>query len=154
MTFDRNTLDVRVIESALLRLAEGVGSRLRAASLCGRTIQLKLRVEPFETRTRQRTLAVPTDDDLTVFRVARALLRDALAADREAGRTSPVRLIGVSASGLEAAQQLGLFEGARTARLNAALDAVRKRFGDDALDRASARDSTQRRRFADGPKLK
>jgi len=153
ITFDRNTLDTRVIESTLLRLAEGVGQRLRAASLRGRTIHLKLRVAPFETRTRQRTLPVPTDDDLTVFRVARSLLREALAADREAGRASPVRLVGVSASGLDSAQQLGLFDSARTARLNAALDAVRSKFGDAALDRASVRDSTQRKRFADGPKL-
>jgi len=36
-----------------------------------------------------------------------------------------------------------------TQLLNAALDAVRAKFGDDALDRASARESTARRRFSD-----
>ncbi len=149
-TFDANTLDPDQIERMLLRLAEGVGKRLRAASVRARTIQLKLRVAPFETRTRQRTLAEPTDDDLGVFRVARSLLRDALREDREAGRVSPVRLIGVSASGLVAGQQLGLFDAARASRLNAALDAVRARFGDEALDRASARDG-ERRRFSDRP---
>jgi DNA polymerase IV len=149
-TFDRNTLDPSVLESMLLRLAEHVGQRMRAAEHRGKTIQLKLRVAPFETRTRQRTLAVGTDDDLTIYRVSRQLLRDALREDREAGRSSPVRLIGVSVSGLEAGQQLGLFDHARTARLNAALDAVRSRFGDGALDRASARDVKQRRKFGGG----
>ncbi len=148
-TFDRDTADPRVVESTLLRLAEGVGQRLRAASLRGRTITLKLRVAPFETRSRQRTLADATDDDLTLFRVARALLRDALAEDRSRGEASPVRLVGISASGLVAGQQLGLFGSARASRLNAALDAVRARFGDEALDRASAREIGLRRRFSD-----
>jgi hypothetical protein len=34
-------------------------------------------------------------------------------------------------------------------RLNAALDAVRTRFGDGALDRVSARDANTRRRLSD-----
>ncbi len=148
LTFDRDTLDPGVVESTLLRLAEGVGRRLRDQSLRGRTITLKLRVAPFETRTRQQTLPAPTDDDLVIYERARALLRAALGEDRTNGRSSPVRLIGVSVSGLQLGEQLGLFDHARTSRLNAALDAVRARFGDDALDRASARESTQRRRFS------
>jgi DNA polymerase IV len=147
-TFDRDTLDSREVERMLLRLSEGVGTRLRAASQRGRTVTLKLRVAPFETRSRQRTVAVPTDDDLTIFKVARQLLRDALGDDRDGGRVSPVRLVGVSVSGLVAGAQLGLFDAARASRLNTALDAVRARFGDDALDRASAR-GTERRRFSE-----
>jgi DNA polymerase-4 len=149
-TFDRDTLDPTQVERMLLRLSEGVGKRLRAHEVRARTITLKLRVAPFETRTRQRTLAQPTDDDLTVFRVARSLLRDALREDKDTGRVSPIRLIGVSSSGLVAGQQLGLFDAARASRLNAALDAVRSRFGDDSLDRASARDG-ERKRFSDRP---
>ncbi len=147
-TFDANTLDPAKIESTLLRLAEGVGRRLRNHALRGRTITMTLRVAPFETRTRQRTLREPTDDDVTIFRIARQLLRDALTEDREGGRTSPVRLVGVSVSGVSKGQQLGLFDAARHTRLNAALDAVRARFGDGALDRASAREVKERRRFS------
>jgi len=141
-------LDSATIESMLLNLSEGVGRRLRGQHLRGRTITLQLRVAPFETRTRQRTLAEPTDDDLKIFGTARQLLRDALAEDRQNGRTSPVRLVGVSASGIETGRQLGLFDHARTTRLNAALDSVREKFGDKALDRASAR-LRERRRFSD-----
>ena len=148
LTFDRDTLDAAVVEATLLRLAEGVGRRLRDQELRGRTVTLKLRVAPFETRTRQQTLATATDDDLVIYKAGRALLRQALGEDRTNGRSSPVRLVGVTVSGLESAQQLGLFDHARTSRLNAALDAVRSRFGDEALDRASARESTQRRRFS------
>ena len=114
----------------------------------GKTVTLKLRVAPFETRSRQRTLAGATDDDLTIYRIGRQLLRDALGDDHVKGRTSPVRLVGVSVSGLEAGRQLGLFDHARVTRLNAALDAVRARFGNDALDRASARNMKERRRFS------
>jgi len=96
-----------------------------------------------------RTLAEPTDGDLRIYETARSLLRDALAADRDAGRVSPVRLVGVTASGLVGGEQLDLFSGARVSRLNAAMDAVRSRFGDDALDRASAREATSRRRLSD-----
>ena len=144
-TFDADTLDQAEVEWTLLRLAEGVGTRLRASAVRGRTVALKLRVAPFETRTRQRTLAVPTDEDLALYRTARALLREELRADREAGRVSPIRLIGVSVSTLVEGAQLGLFDAARAARLNSALDAVRSRFGDQALDRASARDAAERR---------
>ncbi len=147
-TFDENTLDAAKVEATLLRLAEGVGRRLRDDTLRGRTVVLKLRVAPFETRSRQRTLADATNDDVTIFRVARQLLRQALAEDREGGKTSPIRLVGVSVSGLVAGEQLGLFDSARHARLNAALDAVRARFGDDALDRASAREVKERRRLS------
>ena len=148
-TFDRDTLDRAQIESTLLRLAEGVGRRLRKHELRGRTVTLQLRLAPFETRTRQRTLAEPTADDLKIFATARGLLRDALAADRDAGHVSPVRLVGVTLSGLVGGQQLDLFSAARVSRLNAALDAVRSRFGDGALDRASAREAQGRRRLSD-----
>jgi DNA polymerase-4 len=148
-TFDRDTLDRAQIESTLLRLSEGVGRRLRKHKLRGRTVTLQLRVAPFETRTRQRTFVEPTSDDLKIFETARALLRDALAADRDAGHVSPVRLVGVTVSGLVGGEQLDLFTGARVSRLNAALDAVRSKFGDDALDRASAREAGVRRRLSD-----
>jgi DNA polymerase-4 len=148
-TFDRDTLDSTKLEAMLLRLAEGVGRRLREQDLRGRTVTMQLRVAPFETRTRQRTLAEPTDDDLAIFRTARQLLRDALSADRQGGRISPVRLVGVSVSGIEAGRQLGLFDHVRVSRLNAALDAVRERFGEASLDRVSARELREQRRFSD-----
>lgn len=148
-TFERDTSDAAQIEATLLRLAEGVGRRLRSGNHRARTITLKLRVAPFETRSRQRTLAEPTDDDLRLYETARLLLRAALAADRAAGRAAPVRLVGVSASGLVSGEQLGLFESARAARLNTALDAVRDRFGDTALDRVSATEPAARKRLSD-----
>lgn len=148
-TFDTNTLDRATVESTLLRLSQGVGRRAREAGLRGRTVTLKLRVAPFETRSRQRTLTDATDADLAIYEAARVLLRDAMARDRETGQVSPVRLIGVSISNLVEGAQLGLFENARAARIDAALDAVRERFGDGKLDRASASEVKIRRRLTD-----
>ena len=148
-TFDVNTLDRGAIEATLLHLAQGVGRRAREARLRGRTVTLKLRVAPFETRTRQRTLADATDADLAIYEAARALLRAALAMDHQGGRTSPVRLIGVSISNLAEATQLGLFDSARRARIDSALDAVRTRFGEGKLDRVSASEVRIRRRLTD-----
>ncbi len=85
-TFDRDTLDTTTIESTLLRLSEGVGKRLRAGELRGKTVTLKLRVAPFETRSRQRTLPSATDDDLTIYRVGRATCR--CLAQRSRSRTA------------------------------------------------------------------
>lgn len=148
-TFDTDTLDRRVIESTLLRLAEGVGRRARDAAVRGRTITLKLRVAPFETRSRQRTLPSGTDEDLVIYEAGRALLRQALEEDRASGRVSAVRLVGVSLSGLIEGQQLGLFENARASRINSAIDSVRERFGEGVLDRTSAREVRTRRRLTD-----
>src|SRR2546421_11592562 len=97
---------------------------------------MTLRVAPFETRTRQRTLGDATNDDLTIYRIARQLVRAALAEDREGGRTSPVRLIGVAVSGLSEGEQLGVFDAARHARVNAPLDAVRAPLRQNTLRRA------------------
>ena len=148
-TFERNTSDARFIEATLLGLAERTARRLRDAEVRGHTVTLKLRVAPFETRTRQRTLAEPTADAVEIYGTARTLLRDVLAGDRVAGKVSPVRLIGVSVSGLVAGTQLGLFDQARTSRLNEALDAVRSRFGTEALGRATAREVRTKRRLSD-----
>ena len=148
-TFESNTLDRAAIEGTLLRLAQGVGRRAREARLRGRTVTLKLRVAPFETRSRQRTLTDATDADLEIYQTARSLLRDALATDHQGGRTSPVRLIGVTISNLVESTQLGLFDSARAARIDAALDAVRERFGDGKLDRVSASEVRIRRRLTD-----
>lgn len=69
----------------------------------GRTVTLKIRYADFETVSRAETLAEPTDDAAEVFATASRLL------DRTEAGTRPVRLVGVSVS--------GLVEGARLPQL-------------------------------------
>jgi DNA polymerase IV len=115
---------------------------LRAEGLVARTITVKLRDADFTTRQAGRTVPGPVATDRAVYEVARELL-----AKLRAARRVPARLIGVALSQLErpgAEAQLALLETERTASgetekdrtLARAIDAVRDRFGPDALGRA------------------
>lgn len=145
-TFDRDETDDARVEATLLRLAEDVGGRLRRGGFRGECITLKLRLAPFVTLTRQRTVAT-TDDARRIYGLARELYRRERRSDRR-----PVRLVGVSVSKLENAElgrQLALFSDERRERLNVALDAVREKHGDSAIEPAAAREGDRRRRFSD-----
>jgi DNA polymerase-4 len=136
-TFDEDVRDDETIRRVLVELSEAVGRRLRRHGIRGEVVRLKLRYPPFETHTRQKKLAAPTDDDLAIFRTAKALLDAARAPGR------PVRLLGVGVAGLlEGPQprQGFLFEEPRVAAKSRdvlrAMDAIRDKFGDDAIGHA------------------
>lgn len=151
-TFHDDLTDREACRSVLLRLSEDVGHRLRAQRLRARTVQLKLRLSPFETLTRRRTLGEPTQSDAVLFGVAAELFERAWSPDRG------VRLLGVSGAGLVAAdraRQGTLFGGEadvasgsgqtpmpshRSVALDKALDAVRARHGDGVLRRGGTVD--------------
>ena len=146
-TFDRDESDDARVEATLLRLAEGVGARLRRGGMRGECVTLKLRLAPFVTLTRQHTVSEATDDARTIYAVARELYRRERATDRR-----DVRLVGVSVSKLEHAElgrQLALFSDERRTRLNAAIDAVRDKHGEGAIEPAATREGDRRRRFSD-----
>lgn len=134
-TFARDVLDQGELERTLLALSDDVAAGLRRAGLQGRVVELKLRYGDFTTITRQITLDHATNLSPTIVQHARQLLRRA----RRAG--APVRLLGVGMSGLveQPAYQLALFgeDDGRWTRLSQALDDIRGRFGDDAIQRAS-----------------
>ena len=90
---------------------------------------LKYRDETFHTITRARTMPEPTDSGETLFETVWVLFGAAHGERR-------VRLLGVSASGLDRGAQLGLFAPAPHG-VDRALDAVNDRFGDGAVKRAS-----------------
>ncbi|WP_029460964.1 DNA polymerase IV [Solidesulfovibrio alcoholivorans] len=134
-TFDTDTADRNRLAAWLLRQAERIGRELRQENLRGRTITLKLKFNDFRQITRSRTLPEPTDSDTTIFNAARTLL------DAEPLPNS-VRLIGVGVSNFgRLERQLGLFESAtqtqniRDGKINAALDAIRDKFGREAIVR-------------------
>lgn len=135
-TFDVDLNDTQECHAVLLRLAEGVGRRLRDAGLCGRTVRLKLRYPPFRTLTRQVRLDWPTCDDVEIYRHAVALF------DRVRPEGQPVRLLGVGTAGLVAknvGRQRHLFgpSGAQGKQLLRAIDDIRDRFGKDTLRRGT-----------------
>ena len=152
-TFHVDTRDIGRLETTLLDLAESVASRLRRHHLVAGGVQLKLRYEGFETLTRQAALPSQTREADPLYATALALLRRTLVGDRA------VRLIGLTAISLGAAQQLTLFDGAdRNDRLTRSIDLVRERFGDRAITRARLVRDRPHRRFdfgerPDGPDL-
>jgi DNA polymerase IV len=141
-TFGTDVTDVRRLEATLLDLADSVAGRLRRHDLAAGGIQLKLRYEGFETLTRQAPLPHQTRETDPIYQAGLALLRRTLVTDRA------VRLIGITAIGLRDAQQLTLFGAAdRSDRLTRSIDAVRERFGDDAIMRARLLTERTHRRF-------
>jgi len=128
-TFELDHRDVERLRATLRGQAERVARELRAEGYAGRTVTLKLRFADFSTITRSHT-SDPTQDGLTVYREARALL------DRVVLR-QPVRLIGLSVSGLGPAGegQLALLgpDAVRRERLARALDRLVERFGEESI---------------------
>jgi DNA polymerase-4 len=136
-TFMTDTNDREFVRRTLLALTEEVAARLRRRHLAARTVAVKLRLAPFETHTKQKTLdtAVFTTD--AIYPVACELLAAADPGDR------PIRLIGISASGLSdqpPERQLGLFgesvQEESAERVADVLDEISARFGREALVRA------------------
>jgi DNA polymerase-4 len=126
VTLPEDCRDPALLEGTLLRLSDQVARRLRADGFRARTLTLKLRDHRFRTRTRQRALAAAVDDHLAIFETVRALWRANWSGE-------PMRLLGVSASGLEATaeEQLELFaRDERAKALQEALDAVRDKLGE------------------------
>ena len=130
-TFDEDTSDPEVLERTLLAMAEGVSGRLRHAGLKAATVTVKIRNTAFETITRQRTLAEPSDMTEPIWRAALELARPEIRGKR-------IRLLGVTASNLGQREQLGLFERSDERRRRAvrAADELRERFGTRAVTRA------------------
>jgi DNA polymerase-4 len=109
-TFGIDCRDPARLRLTLREQAERVGRELRASRVAAATVTLKLRFDDFHTITRRRT-AEPTQDGLELYRRAESLLA------REPW-SRPVRLIGLSASGLVAAAhgQLPLLDPAAVRR--------------------------------------
>jgi len=142
-TFGEDTDDWARVDRKLMELCEKVARRLRKAGERGHTVTTKVRFEDFSTVTRQTTFDAP------VFEAGQ--LHAAAVANFEAAdaRGRKVRLIGVQVSGFdsqrEGARQLSLFaEDAERGRddirlrIARAEDAVKDRFGDEALRRGAS----------------
>ena len=133
--FDRDQVNLTKIRETALALLQDVGQSLRAHALAARTVVLKIRYQPFDTQSRQATLEFATDRDDELALAFRELF------DHQVDRSRPVRLVGAGVSNLEpTATQLSLLEdrASRRVRLDAELDALRERFGDQVIARGLA----------------
>ena len=92
-TFMTDETDAAVMREAVGKMAREVAEHLGGQDITGRTVTMKIRLAPFRTFTRSRTLAAPTADPAVVAAAALELLE---AFERDA----PVRLLGVGVSNL------------------------------------------------------
>ncbi|MET8367226.1 DNA polymerase IV [Micromonospora sp. NPDC005194] len=122
------------LDAILAGLVDRVTRRMRAAGRSGRTVVLRLRFGDYTRATRSHTVRKATADTVPLLAAARALLRAALP---EIGRRG-VTLVGVSVGNLDdnPVQPELPFQADTGADLDAAVDAVRDRFGSSALTRA------------------
>jgi DNA polymerase-4 len=133
-TFSRDERDPSRLDAILALLTARVASQLREEHLVARTVTLKLRHDDFRTVTRRETLPEATALDAELLAAARRLLVGAFEEARS--RDRGVRLLGVAATNLGTAAEPDLFEPASRARLRRltdAVDAVRERYGFDAM---------------------
>ncbi|MGC1185267.1 MAG: DNA polymerase IV [Candidatus Dormiibacterota bacterium] len=132
-TYSQDLTSREELERRIAALSAGVGSRLRASSLIGRSVTIKMRFANFETLTRRRQLREPSCADHELQAGALELFSEAWP------EGTSVRLLGVGAEGLSESRQLSLFEagGERDERLDVALDGLRDRFGGRSISRGT-----------------
>jgi nucleotidyltransferase/DNA polymerase involved in DNA repair len=130
-TFGRDSSDDAFIEHVLFQLSDSVTRQMRTEGVRGRTVNVKIRLAPFETHTRSLTLPRPVHDMKTVRDTVLELYR---AFDRKGKK---IRLVGVGVSNLHREEmpftaQLDLFGGDQDGGNDAdkLLDQMKRLYGD------------------------
>jgi len=132
-TFATDMEDKEFLLSILLHQVEEVAHRLRASRLQAKTMTLKLRYGNFKTITRRSTLEYPTNLTSVLWQEATDIFEK-----WHTKSARPLRLLGFGVSGLsdEGSGQQSLFadpEEEKQKRLDQAFDAIRNRYGSNAL---------------------
>lgn len=136
-TFFEDTSDPDILDGHIWRLSEQVSDRAKAKEKAGRVVTLKLKRSDFKGLTRRISLQQPTQLADTIYRHARDLF--AQAADQ-----GPFRLIGVGISDLSPADKADTMsdlldpDAERRASTERATDAIREKFGKDAIMKGRA----------------
>lgn len=131
-TFFEDTADPDILDGHLWRLAEQVADRAKAKALSGRTVTLKLKKGDFQLISRRHALTDPTQLTDRIYRAAVDMFRAEVA-------RGPFRLIGVGISDLAPEDQADLSadlldpDAAKRAKAERATDAIRARFGSEAI---------------------
>ena len=131
-TFNEDTANPGILDGHIWRLAEKVADRAKAKDSAGLVVTLKLKRHNFKTLTRQSQLTDPTQIADRIYRTARDLFE--IVKDQ-----GPFRLIGVGLSHLGDAEGADLSgdlldpHAEQRAKAERATDAIRDRFGGDAI---------------------
>ena len=136
-TFGEDTADPDILDGHIWRLSEKVAGRAKARGIAGRVVTLKLKKHTHKLMTRQSQLTDATQIADRIYRTARDLFD--IVGDR-----GPFRLLGVGLSHLEPAagaeRSADLLDPQARQRADAerATDAIRERFGQEAIVKGRA----------------
>lgn len=136
-TFDEDISDRDLLDGHIWRLSERVTDRAKAKGLAGRTVTLKLKRADFSLVTRRHTLREPTQMADRLYRESAELLA-------HVGGRDAYRLIGVGLSDICEGTAADLTpdlldpDAERRAGAERAADAIRARFGADAIVKGRA----------------
>ena len=136
-TFFQDTANPDILDGHLWRLAEQVADRAKAKALSGRTVTLKLKKGDFQLISRRHALSDPTQLTDRIYRAARDLFQPEVA-------KGPFRLIGVGIADLASEAEADLLgdlldpDAQRRAKAERATDAIRAKFGPDAIVKGRA----------------
>lgn len=130
-TFDDVIADLWQLEPILRRLSEKVSRRLKNADLGGYSVALKMKTHDFKTITRNRRLTDPTQLADRIYKAGIGLIKSECDGRR-------FRLIGIGISDLVPAERCDLPDlidqtATRRAKAERAMDALREKFGGDAI---------------------
>ena len=134
ITMEENVTDLKTANSLLLSLTDAAASRMRAGGCRAYNISITIRNSAFKNRSHQRALDSPTDVTQDIYAVVKALFA-------EIWQGEPLRLLGVTLSDLtkDGGEQISLFgsneraDSEKLKKVDAAVDAIRNRFGDSKL---------------------
>lgn len=130
-TFERDTIDVVMLESLLTAMTEQLAFMLRKENKVTACVAVKLRYSDFNTHTQQQKIPY-TSADHVLIPIVKGLFQKLY------NRRLLVRLIGVRFSHLVGGNyQISMFEDtAESIRLYQAIDRMKKRFGNRSVVRA------------------
>ena len=139
-TFNDDIVSVEQVLPILLEQCDVVTTRMRRKGKKCTSVSVTFRTLDFKNKSHQTTLSNATDMTDEIFRNAKKLFT-------ESWKGEPLRLIGVALTNLtdESFKQLSLFEDnekkERHRKLDATMDEIRQKFGNDKITRASIMNS-------------
>ena len=139
-TFNDDIVSVDQVLPILLEQCDVVATRMRRKGKKCISVSVTFRTLDFKNKSHHTTLPNATDTTDEIYKKAKKLFT-------ESWKGEPLRLIGVALTNLtdESFEQLSLFEDnekkERKRKLDATMDAIRQKFGNDKITRASIMNS-------------
>lgn len=130
-TFEKDTIDVKAIKAILISMAEKLAFQLRTEEKLTACVTVKIRYSDFNTYTMQAKIPYTSLDHTLIEKVKELF-------DKLYQKRMLIRLVGIRFSHLvQGSYQFNMFEDtAEQIKLYQAMDAIRNKFGKDAISRA------------------